>query len=185
MSASLLTVDGVELIATDSAGSAYAYVPGEPSPELTAAGAPTLMLLQTPAAATLQIGTRWAVAPVTLDRIRIRIAHDRGIAADRVQLAWAALTVERVTVDLREPSGAGTELASSGSAQYPPFAAIFSIALTRDRAALVVSALTGTRGILSATYHATVRASAFTAPLTRTTDVAAWFADRKPTIISV
>lgn len=184
MSAQPFTLDGVDVIPRDAAGSAYAFVPGEPGPEVTSSGDPTLLLLEVAGSATLQFGTRWDVTQATLDRVRSRIARERGCDASAVQLGWAAIVVDEVSVELRLPSGASTVLATGSSAQYPPFAAIFNIPLAHDRAELVKAALGGARGILSATYHATLRSPASPAPIERSTDLGSWYASRKPTIIS-
>ena len=168
-------VDGVTATPSTSDGFAYALIPGTPQPERTSNGAPTLLFVQTGSSSILQAGTRWDIPSTTIDQLRATIAADRKIDPGTLQLGWAAIVVDGVSLDLTPPNGTPTPLASSSSAQYPPFAAIFGVTLTQDESQLVRAALDGRCGILTVTYRATVRAPALSTPVTRSTDIATWY----------
>jgi len=82
------------------------------------------------------------------------------------------MTVRKAAVVLA--GDAETELASSTSSAFPPYAAIFNITLTPAQAAQVISAVGGRRGVLFVDY--TIRPAGTDAPLVKRADVATWFA---------
>jgi hypothetical protein len=178
-------IDGVQVIPRDADGSAFVFVPGDPIPERTSAGPPTLILLQTGNGATLQFGTHWDVAPKTVATIRARIAKTCGIDESAVALDWPAMMVDDVVLELHSSEGVDTTtLATAKSSQFPPYAAVFNVNLTAEQAATVKSALNGSHGVLFVTYRAVVLSPRLPNPVVRSTDVASWYAGSDaPTII--
>ena len=163
-------IDGIRFAPSDDAATLF-YLPAAATPELDAAGRPTLSIFRMPQATTLQLGAHFDLDAATLAALPARLAAQvPALATARLQPA--PMTVRKAAVVLA--GDAETELASSTSSAFPPYAAIFNITLTPAQAAQVISAVGGRRGVLFVDY--TIRPAGTDAPLVKRADVATWFA---------
>jgi hypothetical protein len=173
-------IDGTHFYGrTDSPDTLY-YLPGEPIPEADSLGRPTLTLLQTPSTSILQLGVQFTLSNASQKAALTKIAAQQPLFAS-ARLQPAFVTVRKVAVLLADNSGSLTELKSSVSSSFPPYATVFSLSLTPAQAAQAVGALNGRSGLLLVEYTITVPAEVIatmngaTAQQVRRTDVGKWF----------
>lgn len=131
----------------------YYYLPEGPKPQRDAAGKPSLLLTVMGGAGFLQLGTVWEADPVTLEELRSHIANKLNETAASIPLNFAPVEVEKVEVVVKTGSGEKV-LATSRSAGYPPFSAIFNATVTQDDQNAVVAALHQQKEVLRVDYHA-------------------------------
>ncbi len=164
-------IDGIHL-QPSADGATLSYVPAQPIPELDAAGRPTLILIRTPQITTLQLGAHFDLDGATMAGLAAKIAEQfPALAAARLQPAW--VKVGKASVVLADGSGAETELKTSPTSAFPPYAAVFSMPLTSAQAAEAISALGGRRGMLFVDYFLDDGGAG--SPLRKRSDVASWF----------
>jgi len=164
-------IDGIRLEPSDD-GATISYVPAEPIPERDAAGRPTLILIKTAQITTLQLGAHFDLDSAALAELMSKIAEQfPALAAARLKPAW--LNVRKASVVLADGSGVETELKTSPTSAFPPYAAVFSMPLAPAEAAEAMSALGGRRGVLFVDYFLDDGGSG--APLRKRSDVASWF----------
>ena len=166
-------VDGVQIFVRAGPPVVLAYIPAVPTPEVDSAGKPTLAIFKMPQATRLQLGAHFVLPP---DAEAALLAK---IAARHPQLASAGLqpepiNVRKAAVLLADEGGTTTELGSSPTSAFPPFAAIFSLPLSAEQAARAISALGGRRGLLFVDYAISSLGSH--AQTIKRSDVATWFA---------
>jgi hypothetical protein len=172
-------IDGTHFYGrTDSPDTLY-YLPSEPIPEADSLGRPTLTLLRTPSISILQLGVQFTLSNATQKAALTKIAARQPLFAS-ARLQPAFLTVRKVAVLLADGSGNLTELKSSVSSSFPPYAAIFSVNLTLAQATQAVGALNGRTGLVFVEYTITVPADVAAtmngaAQQVRRTDVGKWF----------
>lgn len=163
---------------TDSPDILY-YLPAEPIPEADTLGRPTLTLLQTPSTSILQLGVQFTLSNASQKAALLKIAAQQpAFASARLQPAF--VSVRKVAVLLADGSGNLTELKSSVSSSFPPYATIFSVSLTPAQAAQAVGALHGRSGLLFVEYTITVPPEVAATmngagQQVRRTDVGKWF----------
>ncbi len=127
----------------------YWFIP-RVQPELTAAGAPTVMLLKQAQGGLLQAGAHFDVDAAVLTRVRTRVQALAGAGA-AVTLTLAPLTVTHVSLVLKTDEG-DVVLADAQASAIPPHTAIFRAPLTAPGATLVEAALRGETGRLRVIY---------------------------------
>jgi hypothetical protein len=163
---------------TDSPDTLY-YLPGEPIPEADTLGRPTLTLLQTPSTSILQLGVQFTLSNASQKAALPKIAAQQpAFASARLQPAF--VSVRKVAVLLADGSGNLTELKSSVSSSFPPYATIFSVSLTPAQSAQAVGALNGRSGLLFVEYTITLPPEVAATmngagQQVRRTDVGKWF----------
>jgi hypothetical protein len=157
------------------------YVPGDPAPQLDNQGRPTLLLLDTASRAVLSLGTRLEVSDAERADLEVDLLTEL-TAVDRIDFQPAPFTVGAVTLSLGDGAGGYTPLGTVPSMGAPPYNATFSVQLDADQRARVIAALGGAPRSLKVDYPIAlppeVAATFDGAPaaITRTTDVATWFA---------
>jgi hypothetical protein len=131
----------------------FYYLPGEPTPERSPVGKPTVNFLLSDQQAMLQLGTRWEVEAPLFDALRKEIA-DRfpDLNATLVRFAPAPVTIEGARLVLLADDGREEELQTVSSSGFPPYAALFNVTLTAEQKARVASALNGRTGLLKVVY---------------------------------
>ena len=137
----------------------FCCVPGAPVPERDPGGRPTLSLWLIPPKARLQLGSQWSLGPAETTAIRAELAHRSGVGPAEIQLTSTPLQVDDVALVLVDQDRVSHDLATSASSGFPPFSALFTVALEEDVAPLVVSAVNGARDRLFVEYRARVATS--------------------------
>ncbi len=165
-------IDGVGVWRDTADPTTLYYLPAIPVPELNPGGKPCLHLLETPEQGTLQLGTQFILRPDSEAALKVRI-EALNPALGCVRLQPLPLQVLKAAVVLADESGTETELGAAKSSAFPPFATVFSLALTPAQAARASLAITGGQGILFVEY--TVQPRVSDTPETRRCDVARWF----------
>jgi hypothetical protein len=127
----------------------YWFIP-RVQPELTSAGAPTLMLVKQGQGGLLQAGAHFDVDAAALQRVRARVRALAGPGA-AAALTPAPLTVSHVSLVLKTDDGDLT-IADVQSSSMPPYAALFRAPLSAPGALLVEAALRGEAGRLRVIY---------------------------------
>lgn len=158
----------------------FFYLPGDPGPELSPAGRPTLTLFVSDREARLLVGTRWAVENPRLEELRAFIVeHYEDIDVPAlIRLSMMPVDITGVTLSLGDGAGGFKEIKTVRSSGYTPFSAIFNQVFSAGDKAGVIAALNGREGFLTVTYKGSFSASATgpaALPLERTTDVSSWF----------
>ena len=165
-------VDGVHVTVDPTASGVLRYLPAAPTPELDAAGSPTLLVMKMAQTTSLQLGARFDLPPGGETSLMARISAKYPSLA-KAQLEPAPVTVNSVAVMLADETGAKARIGTSTSSAFPPFAAIFAIPLSPDQATRAISAVGGRRGLLSVDY--TIVPFNDDTPQVRSADVATWF----------
>jgi hypothetical protein len=166
-------IDGIRLEA-GADGATIFYIPATPIPETDPVGHPSLSVLKTARSTTLQLGAHFDLDNATSAALPAKIAQKFATFAG-ARLQPASGSVRKASVVLVDGTGAETELATSTSSGFPPYAALFAITLTPAQGAEVISAVAGRRGVLFVDYLFQERGAE--APLRRRGDVATWFPD--------
>jgi hypothetical protein len=164
-------IEGVNL-SPSADGTTILYVPPTPAPELDPNGRPTLSVFKTPQATTLQLGAHFSLSLADLAALKGKVGAQYPSLRD-VTLQPAPIRVQRAAVVLADSSGKQTELGTSSTSAFPPYAAVFSLTLTPAQAAQAISAVGGRQGVLFVDY--TILPQAVTAPVVKRCDVATWF----------
>jgi hypothetical protein len=163
-------IDGIHLTPSGD-GSTVFYLPAAPSPERGAGGKPTLAIFKTPQVTTLQLGTQFGLTAEELSALATKIAAQVPTLAN-ANLQPAPLQVQKAAVLLADHTGAPSEIATSSTSAFPPYAAVFNAKLQAAQAAQAISAAGGRRGVLFVDYTIVAQDGA---PTVRRTDVAGWF----------
>lgn len=143
----------------DDAASFY-YIPAEPTPERAPSGQPTLTLWMSDQGAMLQFGTQWSIDGTTLEALRLQIGHQfADLDPASIRLSPAPTTIEAVTLELADATGAFSGLQSQSSSGFPPYSAIFNLSLSAEQKPRAASALNGQPGLLRVTYHGSLSAA--------------------------
>ncbi len=137
----------------------FCCVPAAPVPERDPAGRPTLSLWVIPPKARLQLGSQWSLIPAEAAAVQAELARRSGVGASEIQLTSAPLHVDTAALVLVDQDGVSHDLATSASSGFPPYTALFAVALEEDAAPLVVSAVNGARDRLFVEYRARVETS--------------------------
>jgi hypothetical protein len=127
----------------------YWFIP-RVQPELTSAGAPTVLLLKHSRGGLLQAGAHFDVDAAVLPRLRTRVQAATG-SATPILLTPAPLMVTHVSLVLKTDEG-NVAIADAQASAMPPYAAIFRAPLTTPGATLVEAALRGEAGRLRVVY---------------------------------
>ena len=152
-------------------GSVVTYIPNAPVPELDANGKPTLSILSMPQLTTLQLGTHFGLSTDQLSGAMADIAKQVPALAN-AQLQPAKISVSKAAVVMTTETGAEAELGTSMTSAFPPYAAIFALTLTPDRAATAISAVRGSKGVLFVDYTVAPMGGD---PVVKRTDIGTWF----------
>lgn len=165
-------IDGVHIFATHDDPPTLSYVPATPGPELGPNGNPTLSVFKMPQMTTLQLGAHLSLSAEEETALKAKIAT-RYPAYSSASLRLAPITVRNAAVLIADDKGAFSQLGTSPTSAFPPFAAIFSLPLTPECASRAISAIGGTRGLLVVDY--TIVEPGATTPSVKRGDVATWF----------
>ncbi|HVW04209.1 MAG TPA: hypothetical protein VHB78_04335 [Vicinamibacterales bacterium] len=144
----VVSEDGVDVIAGREPQT-YWFIP-RVQPELTSAGAPTVLLLKHAQGGLLQAGAHFDVDAAVLPRLRTRVQAVTG-SAEPILLTPPPLTVTHVSLVLKTDEG-DVAIADAQASAMPPYAAIFRAPLTAPGAMLVEAALRGETGRLRVVY---------------------------------
>jgi len=151
-----LMLEGIFVFPDPDEAGAWCYVPGEPAPERSSSGVPSLHLWMTGASPILQLGTHWAVSEDRLTAVRRQLVDiDRACAQQPEILRVRPAPVARLEAALLlGPSAEKLSLvATSTTSGAPPYTALFNVSLPSELAEYAVAALSGTRGHLYVEYH--------------------------------
>lgn len=158
---------------------AFYYRPGPPMPERDPSRRPVLILWLGDTGSRLQLCAQWAAEEAALAALRMEIVRrfqNRTLTPASVRLLPELAEIDRVALEFGDGSGAYVEVQTSRSSGYPPYSALFNIALTPEQAGQAARALNGTPDCLRVTYRGTVRRAGIgTVPLESSADVSAWF----------
>ena len=165
-------IDGVHVFATHDDPPVLFYVPAAPGPELGPNGNPTLSVFKMPQMTTLQLGAHLSLSADEETALKAKIAA-RYPAYSASMLRIAPITVRNAAVLIADANGAFSQLGTSPTSAFPPFAAIFSLPLTPEGASRAISAIGGNRGLLVVDY--TIVEPGATTPSVKRGDVATWF----------
>jgi len=161
--AAVIVVDGIRAWPSDDDPHRFLYVPGLPEPQRGPDGVPTSSLIVAGESAILQLGASWGLGSPQDERLRTALAAAYpGVDAAAVVLGPAPVDVSEAALEVADGAGGFTAIATSPGSGYPPFAAIFSAALTGEQRSLATAALNGTPGSVRVRYRAsgTVRFAA-------------------------
>jgi hypothetical protein len=148
---------GVHFYQDQNNSQTFYYVPGEPAPERSPAGKPTLNFLLSDQFAMLQLGTRWEADTNLLEAARQEIQNRfPDLDAKLVRFTSAPVSVEGVALILLADDGKEEEKQVVTSSGFPPYAALFNVTLTAEEKARVASALNGRTGLLKVVYKLTL-----------------------------
>ena len=148
---------GCHFYQSDDDRQTFYYVPGEPTPERSPSGEPTLTFLVTDQSALLQLGTRWEVENSILDNVRTEIRNRfPDVDPAQVRFSPAPVSIESVRLILTTDDGTEKDLQTSESSGFPPYAALFNVTLTPAQKAQVASALNGRKGMLKVAYKSSL-----------------------------
>ncbi|HLJ27860.1 MAG TPA: hypothetical protein VKY85_14205 [Candidatus Angelobacter sp.] len=131
----------------------FFYVPGQPSPELTPAGVPAASLIATGSGGFFSLGTHWAVNQAQLQDLQEYLRKQFPDLPSAPRLSPEALTIDDVKLVLQMPDDSTEVLATSTSAGYPPFTALFNVSLDAVHFAQASSALSGREKVLKVLYE--------------------------------
>lgn len=151
-----LTIDGVRLSSLPGEPARWSYVPTRPGVAAGADGRPQCALIEAGPAAFLALTTAWGLDSEAGGSLRAKLAAQRGLAPDQVQLSPAPATVHEAVLLLGDGQGAFEPLARSSSSGSPPYHAAFNVTLAATPHAAVKRALAGERGWLAVRYDTTV-----------------------------
>jgi hypothetical protein len=164
-------IEGMHL-SPSANGATIFYVPAAPTPELDPNGRPTLGVFKMPQATTLQLGAHFSLSAAELAALMDKVGA-RYPSLHAATLQPAPIQVRKAAVVIADSSGVQTELGTSSTSAFPPYAAVFSLTLTPAQAAQAISAVGGRRGVLFVDY--TILPQGATAPAVSRCDVATWF----------
>jgi hypothetical protein len=131
----------------------FFYIPGQPSPELTPAGVPAASLVGAGDGGFLQLGVHWTLTSSQLQDLERYVSRQFPDLTSAPRLRPEMLTVDNVKLLLQMPDRSTSVLATSSSAGYPPFAAVFNVALDGARFAQASMALSGRENVLKVQYE--------------------------------
>jgi hypothetical protein len=143
----------------------FQYLPLAPSPQLDPAGRPAVSLLAAGDAAFLQLAAQWDPPADALERLRAQLAEAAGAGA-------ITLTPPRLSVDRCRLLADGHEIGAVTTSGFPPWVALFALALDAGTRSAATAALHGEPGRLTVTFEARLEGE----PLQLDADVGAWFA---------
>jgi hypothetical protein len=149
------------LLLLDEASRVY-VVPGNPGPERSPNGSPTMSLIGSGQEGYLQVGVRWWPEPEELATLTDSVARALGRDVAELVLSGEAVSVSRVSLllgDSRSP-GSPTELVTSQSSGMAPFNAVFSAPVEGAQLDLARQALAGVRGLLRVRLEGAIAAGA-------------------------
>ncbi|MGV0025918.1 hypothetical protein [Phormidesmis priestleyi] len=150
---------GIYCYPSQTDASSFYYIPGTPISQRTSQGSPTISLMALDQFALLQISSEWEVSPEQLEALRKTIASHYN--QTDVHLQPAPITVESVTLSLKNQQGEFEALASTQSSGYVPFSAVFSVQLTNEQKAQAIAAFNGRDDQLRVTYKAALEVEVF------------------------
>lgn len=165
-------IDGVQVTIDPNASGVLRYLPATPTPELDSTGSPTVLVMKMAQTTSLQLGALLDLPPGGGASLMTRISAMYPSLV-KARLEPAPITVNSVAVMLADDTGAKAQIGTSTSSAFPPFAAIFAIALSPTQAEQAISAIGGRRGLLSVDY--TILPFGADTPQVRSADVATWF----------
>ncbi len=154
----VLSLDGVDVLATDTAGR-YEFIP-RVRPEVTGAGDPTLLLVESPGGGLLQLGVQLDVGESLLAAIGealgpIEAARRAPDGPAPITLRPAPLVVRAARLLLTQ-EGLEQVLCEAQPSGLPPYTALLRATLSREATRAVEEALHGQHGRLRAAYDVSV-----------------------------
>jgi hypothetical protein len=143
---------GIYCYPSQTDASSFYYIPGAPVSQRTSQGSPTISLMALDQFAMLQVSSEWTVTSEQLEALRDTIASQHN--QSDIYLLPAPITVESVTLSLKNEQGNFDVLASTQSSGYVPFSVVFSVQLTNEQKAQAIAAFNGRDDQLRVTYKA-------------------------------
>lgn len=131
---------------------AFFYIPGQPSPELTPTGIPAASMVATGDGGFVQLGVHWDLTSSQLKDLEQYLRRQFPDLTSAPRLSPELLSIDDVKLVLQMPDRSTSLLASTSSAGYPPFTALFNVVLDGARFAQASSALTGREDVLKVQY---------------------------------
>jgi len=141
-------------------------LPDAPTPEIDAFNRPTLALFVSEAQSLLQLGARWAIDNEDLLVLREHLAeHSANLQPETIRFSVPPVSIKKVQLEVGDGNGNFEILQESNSSGFPPFVAIFNLAITNEQKTNIVAALHGREKFLIVRYIASLplRVSATTA----------------------
>src|SRR5215510_2650644 len=130
----------------------FFYIPGTPSPEMTPAGVPAASLVGTGDGGFFQLGVHWDLTQKQIEDLQEFLRQQFPDLTSAPILRLESLTVDDVKLVLQMPDRSSTVLATSTSAGFPPFTALFNVALDAPRFAQASMALSGRENVMKVQY---------------------------------
>lgn len=135
----------------------FFYMAGEPTPERTPLGQPTLTLVVSDQGAMLQLGAWWQVTPELLVALRKHMSKQfPELDPALIQLSPAPVTVEEAELWLGDGRRDDKVVATVHTSGFAPYAAVMHTQLTAEETTHVVAALHGRKGHLTVRYRMTL-----------------------------
>ncbi|HEY6351076.1 MAG TPA: hypothetical protein VI636_16860 [Candidatus Angelobacter sp.] len=131
----------------------FFYTPGQPSPEFTPAGIPAASLVSAGNGGFFSLGVHWDLAQSQLQALQQYLRRQFPDLATAPVLRPEQVSVDAVKLVLQMPDRSNSVLATTTSAGYPPFSAIFNVALDAARLAQVTMPLSGRENVLTVQYE--------------------------------
>ena len=131
----------------------FFYTPGQPSPELTPAGSPAASLVGTGDGGFFQLGTHWDLTMSQLNDLQQYLRSKFPDLTSAPILRPDSVSVDDVKLVLQMPDRSSSVLATSASAGYPPYAAVFDVELDGAHFAQTSMALSGRENVLKVQYQ--------------------------------
>lgn len=148
--------EGVYCYPSQTDPTSFYYIPGVPTSQRTSQGHPAVSLMVLDKFAMLQISSEWAVVSKQLKGLQKEIAQPLDLEPDEIQLQPAPITVEEVTLSLKNEQGDFEVLKTAQSSGYLPFSALFSVQLSNAQKAQAIAAFNGRKDQLMVTYKASL-----------------------------
>lgn len=171
-------IDGVRVWPAADDPRRFVYLPGAPQPQLAPDGKPMASLILTGDSAILQVSTRWGLGAEETERLREKLAAAGDVDPGSITLSPAAITVSGVALEVADSRGDFRVIATAPGSGFPPFAAVFSVAVAGEQRSRAAAALAGSPGSLRVRYRAA--AADLPVALDPTADVAAWQTTNQP-----
>jgi hypothetical protein len=165
--------------ATDS----YYYVPLRADLDRSPDGRPIFSLIQTGATGYLMLTAVWRATDAAVDALRQELAARTNVEnPEQIELSLAPVDVARCDLLLGDGTGSFQTLATNKTSRMPPYAALFSVTLTKEQFSHVAAAVNGRAGFLAVEYDAVLptesRASARLMP--QSARFVQWLRDAEP-----
>jgi hypothetical protein len=133
----------------------YYFVPLRADLDRGSDGRPMFSLVGTGSTGFLMLTAVWRATDMAIDALRQEIAARTNVEnPEKIKLSLAPVDVARCDLLLGDGAGSFQTLATSTTSQMPPYAALFSVSLTKEQFPQVAAAVNGRAGFLAVEYDA-------------------------------